>query len=110
VQIPIYPEVPFLLYFIIGWILVIIVGLTAFIVLFLKRDMREFSHRFGKIESDMSRVKHPITNIACWIKKVESHPPQSNGTLINAVEEVSHKFRRWWCLLLPMYMADLLSK
>ena len=52
VQIPVYPEVPFLLYFVIGWILVIIVGLAAFIVLFLKRDMKDFSYRFGKVETD----------------------------------------------------------
>ena len=76
VQIPIYPEVPFLLYFIIGWILVIIVGLAGFIVLFLKRDMKDFSYRFGKFETDMTRVKRSLSHVGGWIRKFQEIEPK----------------------------------
>lgn len=76
VQIPVYPDVPFLIYFIIGWILVIIVGLAAFIVLFLKRDMRDFSYRFGKIETDMGRVKRSLSHVGGWIRKFQEIEPK----------------------------------
>jgi hypothetical protein len=76
VQIPVYPEVPFLLYFIIGWILVIIVGLAAFIVLFLKRDMKDFSYRFGKFETDMGRVKRSLSHVGGWIRKFQEIEPK----------------------------------
>ena len=76
VQIPVYPEVPFLLYFIIGWILVIIVGLAGFIVLFLKRDMKDFSYRFGKVETDMDRVKRSLTHVGGWIRKFQEIEPK----------------------------------
>jgi hypothetical protein len=76
VQVPIYPEIPWLLYFVIGWIMIIIVGLAIFLLFFFKKDFREITSKVSRIETNLNKVNTSVSHVGGWIKKFSTIEPK----------------------------------
>jgi len=76
VQVPIYPEIPWLLYFVIGWIMIIIVGLAIFLLFFFKKDFREITSKVTQLEGNVNKVSTSLSHVGGWIRKFSVIEPK----------------------------------
>ncbi len=76
VQVPIYPEIPWLLYFVIGWIMIIIVGISIFLLFFFKRDFKEILSKVVRMEGNINKVNTSLSHVGGWIKKFSVIEPK----------------------------------
>ena len=98
VQVPIYPEIPWLLYFVIGWIMIIIVGIAIFLLFFFKRDFKEISSKVVRMEGNINKVNTSLSHVGGWIKKFSVIEPKLKKIEDYLTDEVEKEMEIQHCL------------